>query len=148
MKSHEFITESTDDDLFGTSSSAIQRIIYTFGKQMLHKLEQAYNNPKVKEEYQLMMYDEDGDKLPQPDHDGLFRLVCQITGAPFGKAMIVDGILREYSGYYGLNEFGLAIEHGEWDDEMVEAWDRFGNDTDVAHEEWFQQEVQTFMGDK
>lgn len=148
MKSHEFITENTDDELFGTSSSASQRIIYLFGKQILHKLEQAYQHPNVKEDYREMMYDEDGEQLPKPDLDGLFALVCRATGAPFGKAMVVDTILREYSGHYGLNEFGQALDNGDWDSEIAGAWDAFGRDTGAAQEDWFRGEVQDFMGDR
>ena len=145
MKSTEFIRENdeSDNDLFGMSSSAGQRMIYTYGKQLLHKLEQAYNNPRVKAEYEELTQDE------EPDTERLFDLVCRSTSTLFGKAFVVDSILREYAGgFSGLNDFGTLIDSGEWQSDIVEMWDMFGNDPDVAQQDWFQKDLQTFMGDR
>jgi hypothetical protein len=135
--------DESDDDLFGVSGSAAQRMIYKFGKQMLAKLEQAYNNPRIKAEYEKLIQGE------EPDANRLFDLVCRSTSTPFGKAIVVDAILREYAEQFnGLNDFGTLIDSGEWHQEMVEMWDMFGNDPDVAQQDWFQKEIQTFMGDR
>ena len=135
--------EESDDEMFGVSGSAAQRMIYKFGKQMLAKLEQAYNNPRIKAEYEKLTQGE------EPDANRLFDLVCRSTSTPFGKAIVVDAILREYAGgFSGLNDFGTLIDSGEWHQDMVEMWDMFGNDPDVAQQDWFQKEIQTFMGDR
>lgn len=135
--------EESDDEMFGVSGSAAQRMIYKFGKQMLAKLEQAYNNSHVKAEYEKLTQGE------EPDANRLFDLVCRSTSTPFGKAMVVDSILREYAGgFNGLNDFGTLIDSGEWQNDIVDMWDMFGNDPDVAQQDWFQKEIQTFMGDR
>jgi hypothetical protein len=46
-RSSQLGEEESDDEMFGTSASAGQRMIYTYGKQLLHKLEQAYNYPQI-----------------------------------------------------------------------------------------------------
>jgi hypothetical protein len=135
--------DESDDDLFGVSGSAAQRMIYKFGKQMLAKLEQAYNDPHVKAQYEKLTQGE------EPDANRLFDLVCRSTSTPFGKAIVVDTILREYAGgFSGLNDFGTLIDSGEWQHDIVEMWDMFGEDPDVAQQDWFQKEIQTFMGDR
>jgi hypothetical protein len=135
--------DESDDDLFGVSGSAAQRMIYKFGKQMLAKLEQAYNDPQVKAQYEKLTQGE------EPDANRLFDLVCRSTSTPFGKAIVVDAILREYAGgFSGLNDFGTLIDSGEWQHDIVEMWDMFGEDPDVAQQDWFQKEIQTFMGDR
>jgi len=135
--------DDSDDDLFGVSGPAAQRMIYKFGKQMLAKLEQAYNDPHVKAQYEKLTQGE------EPDANRLFDLVCRSTGTPFGKAIVVDSILREYAGgFSGLNDFGTLIDSGEWQHDMVEMWDMFGEDPDVAQQDWFRKELQTFMGDR
>lgn len=135
--------EESDDEMFGLSGSAAQRMIYKFGKQMLAKLEQAYNDPRIKAEYEKLTQGE------EPDANRLFDLVCRSTSTPFGKAIVVDSILREYAGgFNGLNDFGTLIDSGEWQNDIVDMWDMFGNDPDVAQQDWFQKEIQTFMGDR
>ena len=133
--------DESDDDMFGTSASAGQRMIYTYGKRLLHKLEQAYNNPQIKQKYlKVTQDDEDGDEP--------FRLVLQATGAEFGKAFVVDTIIREFAGgMEGLNDFGWMIDDGIFD-ELTNGWEEFGRSTDVANQDWFRKELQTFMGDR
>lgn len=133
--------EESDNEMFGTSAGAGQRMIYTYGKQLLHKLEQAYNNPQIKQKYlKVTQDDEDGDEP--------FRLVLQATGAEFGKAFVVDTIVREFAGgMEGLNDFGWMIDDGIFD-ELTNGWEEFGRSTDVANEDWFRKELQTFMGDR
>ena len=136
-------SDESDDEMFGLSGSAAQRMIYKFGKQMLAKLEQAYNDPRIKAEYEKLTQGE------EPDANRLFDLVCRSTSTPFGKAIVVDSILREYAGgFNGLNDFGTLIDSGEWQNDIVDMWDMFGNDPDVAQQDWFQKEIQTFMGDR
>jgi len=39
MKSHEFIRENTDDELFGSDADGTKAIVYRTGKKMLTRLE-------------------------------------------------------------------------------------------------------------
>jgi hypothetical protein len=153
-KLHELVydklyEDNTDDEMFGTSASAGQRMIYTYGKQLLHKLEQAYNNPQIKQEYRELTWNEETDEpLDRTDTDAQFQLVLRATGAKFGKAFVVDSIIRDFGGgMEGLNDFGWMIDDGIFD-ELTNGWEEFGRSTDVANQDWFRKELQTFMGDR
>ena len=154
-KLHELVydklyEDNTDDELFGTSSKAGQRMIYTYGKQLLNKLEQAYNtNPQIKQEYRELTWNEETDEpLDRTDTDAQFQLVLRATGAKFGKAFVVDSIIRDFGGgMEGLNDFGWMIDDGIFD-ELTNGWEEFGRSATVADEDWFRKELQTFMGDR
>jgi hypothetical protein len=154
-KLHELVYDklyegNTDDELFGTSGKAGQRMVYTYGKQLLNKLEQAYNtNPQIKQDFrELTWNDETNEPLDRTDPDAQFQLVLRATGAEFGKAFVVDTIIREFGrGMEGLNDFGWMIDDGTFD-ELVDAWEEFGHSANVADEDWFRKELQTFMGDR
>jgi hypothetical protein len=47
----------------------------------------------------------------------------------------------------GLNDFGWMIDDGIFD-ELTNGWEEFGRSTDVANQDWFRKELQTFMGDR
>lgn len=131
--------DDSDDELFGVSGSSAQRMIYKIGKQMLAKLEQAYNNPHVKAEYEKLTQGE------EPDVNRLFEMVCRLTRTPYSQAIVVDAVLREYAGgFSSLNDFGTLIDSGEWQQDIVDTWDMFGQDPDVAEQDWFQREVEYF----
>ena len=148
-KQRAYVVTAPDDEMFGTSASAGQRMIYTYGKQLLHKLEQAYNNPQIKQEYRELTWNEETDEpLDRTDTDAQFQLVVQATGAEFGKALVVDSIVREFAGgMEGLNDFGWMIDDGIFN-ELTNGWEEFGRSTDVANEDWFRKDLQTFMGDR
>jgi hypothetical protein len=154
-KLHELVYDklyegNTDDELFGTSGKAGQRMVYTYGKQLLNKLEQAYNtNPQIKQDFrELTWNDETDEPLDRTDPDAQFQLVLRATGAEFGKAFVVDTIIREFGGgMEGLNDFGWMIDNGTFN-ELVDAWEEFGRSTNLADENWFRKELQTFMGDR
>jgi hypothetical protein len=132
-------SNESDDDLFGVSGPAAQRMIYKLGKQMLAKLEQAYNDPHVKAQYEKLTQGE------EPDVNRLFEMVCRLTRTPYSKAIVVDAIVREYAGgFSSLIDFGTLIDSGEWQQDMVETWDMFGKDPDVGEQEWFQKEIEYF----
>ncbi len=128
---------ASDDDLFGTQPAGARGIIYQFGRQMLSRLENSWNNPHVQQQYDDFEKADDG--------DAMFYLIIDITKAKFRQAMVVDNILREFTDMEGLNDFGWMIEEGRFQD-LVDAWERFKNDADIESEDWFQREVQDFMG--
>jgi hypothetical protein len=148
-RSSQLGEEESDDEMFGTSASAGQRMIYTYGKQLLHKLEQAYNDPQIKQEYRELTWNEETDEpLDRTDTDAQFQLVLRATGAKFGKAFVVNNIIRDFGGgMEGLNDFGWMIDDGIFD-ELTNGWEEFGRSTDVANQDWFRKELQTFMGDR
>jgi phage tail protein X len=83
--------------------------------------------------------------LEHDDVDAIWYQVLDITGAKFRQAMVVDNILREFSSNEGLADFGQMLTNGTFH-ELTDAWERFKNDTDIEGEDWFQREVQDFMG--
>lgn len=128
-------SDPSDDDLFGASVAVEKRMIYNYGKQMLHKLSQAWD----------LGYKDAYDEINKEDVDALFNLVLQITGAEFKKAIVVDSVIREYTSMEGLHDFGWMLESGEFNT-LTDAWKEFGQDTDVGSQDWFKAEMQTFMG--
>jgi hypothetical protein len=136
MKSHEFLKEDDDADLFGTPATGTKSVIASYAKKMLFKLEQAFEQPEIREQYKA---------AAQNDADALFDLILKITGAPANKAFIVDTILRTYSFDGGLTEFGSMIEDGTFT-ELTGAIDDFIADDTVEQEDWYQREVKKFMG--
>jgi hypothetical protein len=139
MKSHEFIRENTDDELFGSDADGTKAIVYRTGKKMLTRLENSYKEPAVRYEYNQY--------LEANDVDALFSLVTRLTGVKFKQAFVIDTILREFAGSEGLNDFGWMLVSGEFQD-LLNAWERFREDTDIEQEDWFQREVQDFKGIK
>ncbi len=131
--------EPNDDDLFGSEPalSGAKRLIYNAGRKILHSLEQAWQNPAIQREYKE--YQEVGDT------DAQFDQVVRIVKLPFKQVFVVDTIIREFAGAEGLNDFGWMIESGEFND-LVDAWQRFRDDPDIEHEDWFQRDARDFTG--
>ena len=135
------LTESEPDDkeLFGSEPAltGAKRLIYNAGRRILHSLEQAWRNPAIQREYNE--YREAGDT------DAQFDQVVRICKLPFKQVFVVDTVIREFAGMEGLNDYGWMIESGEFND-LVDAWQRFRDDADIEHEDWFQRDARDFTG--
>ena len=139
MKSHEFIRENTDDELFGSDADGTKAIVYRTGKKMLTRLENSWKDPAVRYEY--------NEYLEANDVDALFSLVTRVTGVKFTQAQVIDTILREFNTAYGLTDFGWMLEDDEFQD-LIDAWEQFRRDSNVEYEDWFKHNLQDFKGIK
>ena len=139
MHSVQESAEPNDDELFGSEPAltGAKRLIYNAGRRILHSLEQAWNNPAIQREYKE--YQEAGDT------DAQFDQVVRICKLPFKQVFVVDTVIREFAGMEGLNDYGWMIEQGEFND-LVDAWQRFRDDADIEHEDWFQRDARDFTG--
>lgn len=138
---HDTMLESdaSDEELFGSEPAltGAKRLIYNAGRRILHSLEQAWRNPAIQREY--------NEYLDADDSDAMFDQVVRICKLPFKQVFVVDTIIREFVGMEGLNDYGHMIDHGEFND-LVDGWQRFRDDPDIEHEDWFHREARDFTG--
>jgi hypothetical protein len=138
------VYENADDDMFAPASMPPggQRQIYHYGLNLLHTLEErgrrALENPQFKQ-----AVDQAGD---EQDADQLFNFVLELTGASFKKAMVVDTLLREFTGMEGLNDFGWMLESDGLGD-LYTAWDSFAQDKEILKDPAFLSDVREFFKD-